>query len=60
MDDAKNFAIALEEAKAGFEEGGIPVSLPISLHYYNIHFTAATRLPPHLKDRSLIQPENSR
>ena len=25
MDDAKNFAIALEEAKAGFAEGGIPV-----------------------------------
>jgi len=25
MDDAKFFAIAVEEARAGFEEGGVPV-----------------------------------
>ena len=27
MDDEKYFAIALEEAQAGFDEGGIPVCL---------------------------------
>lgn len=28
MDDAKGLAIAFEEAKASYEEGGVPVSDP--------------------------------
>jgi cytosine deaminase len=29
MNDQEAFAIAVEEAKIGFKEGGVPVSIPL-------------------------------
>ncbi len=40
MNDQEAFTIAVEEAKAGYSEGGVPVSFPASLLYPACNFTS--------------------